>query len=602
MKPVAIYARVSSERQKEQETIASQTAALLEHAASQNWTVPPEWRFLDEGYSGASLVRPGLDSLRDRVAEGQIDTVVALSPDRLSRKYAYQILLTEELQRHGAELLFVKSPPASTPEERLLTQVQGMIAEYERAQILERTRRGKRYRARQGSVNVLSGAPYGYSYKKKTDSSSAYYEVIEAEAAVVRQAFELFTVKQFSIGAVTRTLNEQGTPTRTRDSRWERSTVWAMLRNPAYVGKACFGKTERKPRQRITRALRQKGGYTNRCGANQERPREEWIEISVPPLIEEATFALAQEQLEKNKRFSQRRTIEPTLLQGILVCARCGYSLYRSSTRTSKRKLYYYRCIGSDAWRKLKHAVCECPPVRQDYLDELVWAEVIRLLEDPSLLQGEIKRRVDAAKNADPSQQRQQHLIREQTRLEKAVERLVTAYQESLLSLEELRQRIDPLRKQLNAVQSERQALDAATSDQQRYLRLVENLTQFQTRLRNRAETMDTMEKQKILRLLVKEILVGVDSITIRHCLPMPPDPSSQNGPSAGNGGSRSSGEGSYLLRSGSHHSALRRPFQRAAPFIRLACHARFHDWGFQPHPDQLQHAPVHHPHPHTSQ
>ena len=556
MKPVAIHARVSSERQKEQETIASQTAALLEHAASQNWTVPPEWRFPDEGYSGASLVRPGLDRLRDRVAEGQIDTVVALSPDRLSRKYAYQILLTEELQRHGAELLFVKSPPASTPEERLLTQVQGMIAEYERAQILERTRRGKRYRARQGSVNVLSGAPYGYSYKKKTDSSSAYYEVIEAEAAVVRQAFELFTVKQFSIGAVTRTLNEQGTPTRTRDSRWERSTVWAMLRNPAYVGKACFGKTERKPRQRITRALRQKGGYTNRCGANQERPREEWIEISVPPLIEEATFALAQEQLEKNKRFSQRRTIEPTLLQGILVCARCGYSLYRSSTRTSKRKLYYYRCIGSDAWRKLKHAVCECPPVRQDYLDELVWAEVIRLLEDPSLLQGEIKRRVDAAKNADPSQQRQQHLIREQTRLEKAVERLVTAYQESLLSLEELRQRIDPLRKQLNAVQSERQALDAATSDQQRYLRLVENLTQFQTRLRNRAETMDTMEKQKILRLLVKEILVGVDSITIRHCLPMPPDPSSQNGPSAGNGGSRSSGEGSYLLRSGSLVSA----------------------------------------------
>ena len=187
-------------------------------------------------------------------------------------------------------------------------------------------------------------------------------------------------------------------------------------------------------------------------------------------------------------------------------------------------------------------------------------AEVIRLLEDPSLLQGEIKRRVDAAKKADPSQQRQQHLIREQTRLEKAVERLLTAYQESLLSLEELRQRIDPLRKQLNAVQSERQALDAATSDKQRYLKLVENLIQFQTRLRTRAETVDTMEKQNILRLLDKEILVGADSITIRHCLPMPPDPSSQNGPSAGNGGSRSSGEGSYLLRSGSHSNALRRP------------------------------------------
>jgi site-specific DNA recombinase len=161
MKPVAIYARVSSERQKEQETIASQTAALLEHAASQSWTVPTEWRFLDEGYSGASLVRPALDRLRDCIAEGQVDTVLVLSPDRLSRKYAYQILLAEEFQRHGAELVFVKSPAAKTPEDQLLAQVQGMIAEYERAQIIERTRRGKRHRARQGSVNVLSGAPYG---------------------------------------------------------------------------------------------------------------------------------------------------------------------------------------------------------------------------------------------------------------------------------------------------------------------------------------------------------------------------------------------------------------------------------------------------------
>ncbi len=582
MKPIAMYARVSSERQKEQETIASQIAALLEHATKQNWTVPPEWQFLDEGYSGASLVRPGLDSLRDRVAEGQIDTVVVLSPDRLSRKYAYQILLTEELHRHGAELVFIKSPPATTPEERLLTQVQGMIAEYERAQIVERTRRGKRHRARQGSVNVLSGAPYGYRYMKKTDSSSAYYEVAEAEAVVVRSVFDLFTVKQFSIGAITRTLNEQGISTRTGDSRWERSTVWAMLANPAYVGKACFGKTERKPRQRITRPLRQKGGYSNRCGANQERPRAEWIEIGVPPLINETTFTLAEEQLEKNKRFSQRRTIEPSLLQGMLVCARCGYGLYRSSTRTTQRKLHYYRCLGSDVWRHLKHAVCECAPIRQDYLDNLVWKEVINLLEDPILLQAEITRRVDAAKRTDPARQHQEHLQREHSRLEKSVERLLTAYQESLLSLDELRKRIDPLRKQLNAVQAELQALHAAASDQEQYLRLIEGLAQFRERLRSRAETMDIMERQKIVRLLIKEVLVDFDTITIRHCLPIPQDPSPQSGPSAGSGStSRRAGGGGYLLRSGSHHRSLR------GPFLCLEPPAVFHHARLQPFLDQ---------------
>jgi site-specific DNA recombinase len=556
MKPVAIYARVSSERQKEQETIASQTAVLREYAARQQWTVPDDWRFLDEGYSGASLVRPALDQLRDRVAEGQIDTVLALSPDRLSRKYAYQILLTEEFHRQGAEVVFVKSPPATTPEEQLLAQVQGMIAEYERAQIIERTRRGKRHRARQGSVNVLSGAPYGYRYVKKSDCGNAFYEVIETEAAVVRNVYAMCTEQNLSIGAITRALNEESIPTRSGDSRWERSVVWAMLRNPAYVGRACFGKTERKARQRTTRPLRQRGGYSSRCSANQERPREEWIEISVPALITETTFELARERLESNKKFSQRRTIEPSLLQGILVCQSCGYGLYRSSTRTTKRKLYYYRCIGSDAWRHLKHAVCECPPVRQDYLDDLVWNEVIRLLEDPTLLQAEITRRLEAAKQSDPAQQRQQHLMREQARLDKSMERLLTAYQESLLSLDELRKRIEPLRRQHGAVQAELQAIETAVADQQRYLRLVESLAPFQARLRSRAETMDAMERQRIVRLLVKEVIVGPESITIRHCLPMPSEAPHSAPPLLTEPGGAGPVRASSLLRSGSHLTA----------------------------------------------
>ena len=567
MKPVAIYARVSSERQKEQETIGSQTAALLEHAKNQNWMVPNEWRFVDEGYSGASLARPGLDRLRDLVAEEQIDTIVIYSPDRLSRKYAFQVLLSEEFSRHGAELTFVKSPPATTPEERLLVQVQGMIAEYERAQIAERSRRGKRYRARQGSINVLSGAPYGYRYGKKTDAQAAYYEVLDQEAAVVRMAYQLFTVEQRSIGAITRTLNERQIATRTGDSRWERSTVWAMLRNPAYVGRACFGKTERKPRRKVTRALRQKGGYSQRCGANQERPREEWIEIAVPALISEATFCLAQEQLEKNKRFAARRTIEPSLLQGMLVCAHCGYALYRSSARTSKRKLYYYRCLGSDAWRHLKHGVCESAPVRQDELDEFVWQEVMRLLENPKLVQAEINRRLQAAKQADPARQRQQHLCREQSRIDKSVERLLTAYQESLLSLDELRRRVGPLRKQQSAVQCELEALQTTAADEQRYLRLVDSLTQFGERLRSHAEAMDVTERQKIIRLLAKEVVVSNDTITIRHCLPIPAARSGAvNAGTLPEDPEPDATAACYLLRSGSSQPAAGQPVHEPIP------------------------------------
>jgi site-specific DNA recombinase len=180
-KPAAIYARVSSDRQKENHTIASQTAALIEYAQKNGYSVPREWVFQDESYSGAILVRPGLEALRDLVAEGQIAAVLVYSPDRLSRKYAYQVLLSEELSRCGVELIFLKAPAGATPEDQLLVQFQGMIAEYERAQIAERCRRGKKQMA-QGGVNVLSGAPYGYRYVKKSDTSAAFYEVVEADA------------------------------------------------------------------------------------------------------------------------------------------------------------------------------------------------------------------------------------------------------------------------------------------------------------------------------------------------------------------------------------------------------------------------------------
>src|SRR3974377_1282425 len=192
-KSASIYARVSSERQKEEGTIASQTALLLEYAQSHELSVPREWIFEDEGYSGAILVPPGLERIRDLAAEGQIQVVLVYAPDRLSRKYAYQVLLIEELSRHGVETIFLKSAPAQTPEERLGLQFQGMIAEYERAQIAERTRRGKRHRAKAGCVNVLSGAPYGYRYVRKSEHAQAFYEVLEGQAEVVRKVFAWYT-------------------------------------------------------------------------------------------------------------------------------------------------------------------------------------------------------------------------------------------------------------------------------------------------------------------------------------------------------------------------------------------------------------------------
>ena len=588
MKTAAIYARVSSDKQREENTIASQTAALVAFAREQQFEVPQEWVFEDDGYSGASLIRPGLERVRDLAAEGLIQAVLVYAPDRLSRRYAHQILLIEELARAGVETLFVRAPRGSTPEDELLLQFQGMIAEYERAQILERSRRGKRHRARQGEVSVLSGAPFGYRFIRKTDHSAAYYQIDEEQARTVRRMFELYSIQGLSIGAIARLLNEHAIPTCKRRGRWERSTVWGMLRNPAYKGQACFGKTTLAPRQRITRPIRMRGGIAPRNSASHERPREDWITIAVPPIVSEETFALAQERLEANKTHAPRRTITPSVVQGLVSCAKCGYALYRTSTRSSARVIHYYRCLGSDAWRRLSGSVCNNRPVRQDLLDEVVWTEIVRLLEDPQLIQNELDRRLAAAREADPTKRREEALRRDLVRIRKSIDRLLTAYQEGLLSLDELRERMPNLRRREQADNAELQAIVDQSVDRAAYLRLAETLTTFLTRLRSSAGALDVSERQRLLRLLVKEILVGDDKIIIRHCIPLPTGP--VDGPASDGADAVLPSAQGYLLRSGSQRPALRRAlFRRADQPIRQ--HARG-----QKAADQLQDALVGHP------
>ncbi len=554
----AIYARVSSEQQREAHTIASQTTALIEFAKTLNLEVPTAWIFEDDGYSGATLERPGLERVRDLAAEGQIQAVLVYSPDRLSRKYAYQILLMEELARQGVETRFLNAPQSATAEDQLLVQFQGMIAEYERAQILERSRRGKRHRARAGEISVLSGAPYGYRYLRKSEEAPAAYAVIETEARVVRHVYEQYTVAGLSIGAIMRELNDQGVPTRKPNTRWERSMVWAMLRNPAYRGTACFGKTRVAPRQRVTRPLRMRGGMTTRNSANHERPREEWIEIPVPALIAEETFARAQELLHENKVRAPRRTIEPSVVQGLVSCRLCGYALSRASTRSSARPIHYYRCLGSDGWRHLGGPVCKNPPVRQDLLDQIVWTEVMRLLQEPALIEQELDRRLAAARAADPTKQREQTIQRELVRVGKGIERLLTAYQEELLSIEQLRERMPPLRQREQTLRLELHAITEQTRDRAAYLRLAETLSAFLERLRLAADTLDILERQRIVRLVVKEVLVGEDTIVIRHSIPVPSGPPGGSSPPPSGGSDEVGVDRSYLLRTGRDHPTLR--------------------------------------------
>jgi site-specific DNA recombinase len=288
--------------------------------------------------------------------------------------------------------------------------------------------------------------------------------------------------------------------------------------------------------------------------AGHERPRDEWIEIPMPALVREESFARAQELLQENKIRSRRRTIEPSIVQGMVSCQKCGYAFSRTSTYTSARKIHYYKCIGSDSWRKLGGPVCDNGRlVRQDLFDQIVWTEVIRLREDPTLIQQELDRRLAAVRSFDSAKKREQSLQRELAHVGKGIEGLLSAYQEALMSIEELRARMPALRQREQALRAELQALADQANDRAAFLRLAETLMAFLARLHGAADTLSIIERQRIVRLVVKDVVIGDDTITIRHSIPV-----SQGSPQGGCPPSTQAGGPNYLLCKGSDRTRFK--------------------------------------------
>jgi site-specific DNA recombinase len=533
---VGAYGRVSDDKPSKEGTIASQLEAIMQRIASDGLKCDPERCFLDDGYSGDTLVRPGLERLRDQAAAGTIDRLYVLDPDRISRKYAYQVLILEELTRCGVEVVFLRNPPGQGPQENLLRQVQGMIAEYERAQIMERCRRGKQYAARHGSVNVLSGAPYGYRYIDKHEGGgAARYQVVADEARIVRQIFEWVGQERCSIGEVCRRLQRDGVPTRTGKSAWDRSVIWSCLKNPAYKGTAGFGKTRAggfKP-QRL-RPQRGRPEQPRRPVSRVDTSSEDQIFIEVPGLVSAELFGAVQVQLEENR---QRRRDRPRggryLLQGLVVCRRCGYGCYGKpvSRASAKGKVpyAYYRCTGSDAYRFGGQRLCWNKQVRTDVLDAAVWDDVRQLLSEPERVQAEYQRRLHGSETGPDREVK--HLKSMITNLKKMISRLIDAYGEGLLDKSEFEPRILAARERLAKLEDEcRQRMDEANQESE--LRLViGQLEEFARRVSQELQEPSWHTRREIVRALVKK--VEIDEQEVRIVYRVSPSPF-ERGPQQG--------------------------------------------------------------------
>ena len=478
--------------------------------------------FADDGFSGAALDRPALEALRDAVASGWVETVLVWSVDRLSRNFAHQMLLQEEFDRSGVKIVFAQEPDDGTPQGMLLRQMLSVISEYERTQIAERSRRGKIHLARQGSLNMITRAPYGYRLIRKTETAGARLEIDDAEAAVVHRIYDLYVREGLPMNALSRRLDAEGARPRHAEF-WPTSTVAVILRNDAYVGRAAYLKTTSTGRRaRRNRTGRRQAGSVRRWTGRTARPRQEWIELPIPAILDETTFARAQQRRADNRRFSPRKTTEATLLQGLCVCAHCGYSMGRhSGTGGRGRRLHYYRCHGTEHWRHAQGAVCDNPAVRAEVIDDAVWKEMLTLLEHPELIQAEIERRLVAANDTASPRRRIESLRGELSRIKTRFRRLLDAYQEGIVTLDELRRRNAPLQTRQRSIRSELEALETSELDRESQLALATTIQQFLQRMRQAAQSLSILERQRIVRLLVREVRIGKGSVTICHSIPL---------------------------------------------------------------------------------
>jgi site-specific DNA recombinase len=497
-KQVAIYARVSSEQQADAGTVESQLESLRARVKAEGFALLAELEFVDDGYSGSTLVRPALERLRDGIAAGSIDQVYLHSPDRLARKYAYQMILVEEFQRAGTEVIFLNRHVGETPEDQLLLQVQGVVAEYERAKILERSRRGKIYSARRGSTNVLTKAPFGYRYITKHEGDGdSRLEVVFEEARVVQRIFEWVGQERVSLQEVCVRLGDMGVKTRSGGSCWDRSTVWGILQNTAYIGKAAYGKTRRtETRQRI-RPMRGAPEHSKRLSPRQDLPEEEWIFIPVPPLVKVELFDAVKEQLDENRvRAREGQGKAKNLLQGLMVCASCRYAY--CVTTSSGRKYRYYACAPQGV-----ETSCQHRSLPADAVEEAVWREVKTLLESPQRLEREHQRRLGKSEN---SGEKLTEVGTQQGKFKRTIARLIDSYSEGLISKAEFEPRIRQQKKKLEGLEKQMRVLSEEQNAKQQLKLLIVQLADFRSRIDNKLATADFEVKRDLIRMLVRRV------------------------------------------------------------------------------------------------
>jgi site-specific DNA recombinase len=517
MVTVVAYARVSTDRQTEKQTIAQQIDRLQTYAQQHQWQLTTEQIYKDDGYSGARLDRPALDRLRDAAANGAVDVVLITSPDRLARRYAYQVWLLEELERADVQVIFLERPPTGDPQDVLVIQIRGVVAEYERTVIADRMRRGRLAALRAGQLVPWTVPPFGYRQDPHRPRDPAGLQLDEDAAHVVRQIFTWYIEDGLTLYGIAQRLIDRGIPTPSGRPYWNPSSVRKILMNATYRGMAYGNQKQMVPAKRrhplLGREPRGEGGESYRL-----RPVDEWIGVPVPSLIEDARFALAQARLQRNQQWATRNTRGEYLLRRLLSCRWCGLAM----NVWNNGRYAYYRCKGMDVLAmRGRREPCHARQIPTARIDDLVWDDLRQLLSEPVVLHDAVQRFREGWLSGEERQAHRRDLRRRRAQIKRRIERLVDAYQAEALTLEELQTRRVQLEARLAELQHDEQVLEAETVQREHLQNVATRVEDFRAAISEGIEHADFNQRRALVELLIDRVVVDGSDVEIRYVIPL---------------------------------------------------------------------------------
>jgi site-specific DNA recombinase len=520
---VAAYVRVSTPGQVKLQSIDQQLEAIRRYVEDKGWELPEENIFRDDGYSGASLDRPALDLLRDKARFRELDAVVLLCPDRLARNYVHQMVLIEELEKGGCRVEFVERPMSAEPDDQLLLQIRGAVAEYERTLIKERMRRGKLTKLKAGMLLPWTLEPYGYRSDPDRPRDPDGLRLDEEKAAVVAEIFAMYLEEEGSLSGVSKKLRARGIRSPRGRPVWRVSSLRGILTNPVYTGKVYAGRgRKRAPRKRYSALL----AVGHPQGTGVPTDPEEWIAVTTAPaIVTQEQFDRVAEKLSRNKSFASRNNKRNTyLLRAMASCGRCGLAYGARKVEQYK----YYFCNGkSKQIQSGRDRKCPSRYAPADQLDELVWQDLCEVLTRPESITDALQRAHGGQWLPQELKARQENLREGRAALKRQLDRLTEAYLGEIIPLDEYRRRRRDLEQKDEGLEKQQRQLRVQADQRMELAGVAGSMEDFCARVRSGLEGATFEQKRQLVELLIDRVIVIDDEVEIRYVIPT--DPSSEH-------------------------------------------------------------------------